>query len=159
MILITLGTQDKQFTRLLDVVQEQINKGNIKDKVIVQAGHTKYESKDMKIFDLIDRDKFTDLIAKCDILITHGGVGSIITGLQNNKKVIVAPRLSKYNEHINDHQIQIVENFAQAGYILPLYENDDLGKVLKKVNKFKPKEYIGNTKNMINLIENYIDNN
>lgn len=159
MILITLGTQDKQFTRLLDVVQEQINKGNIKDKVIVQAGHTKYKSKDMKIFDLIDRDKFTDLIAKCDILITHGGVGSIITGLQNNKKVIVAPRLSKYNEHINDHQIQIVENFAQAGYILPLYENDDLGKVLKKVNKFKPKEYISNTKNMINLIENYIDNN
>ena len=87
MILITLGTQDKEFTRLLNLVQEQIDKGNIKDKVIVQAGHTKYESDDMEIFDLIDREKFSDLISKCDILITHGGVGSIITGLQNNKKV------------------------------------------------------------------------
>lgn len=159
MILITLGTQDKQFTRLLDAVQEQINKGNIKDKVIVQAGHTKYESKDMEIFDLLDRDKFTDLISKCDILITHGGVGSIITGLQNNKKVIVAPRLSKYNEHINDHQIQIVENFAQAGYILPLYDGDDFENVLNNVNQFKPNKYVSNTKNMIELIENYIDNN
>ena len=113
MILITLGTQDKEFTRLLDQVQKEIDKGNIKDKVIVQAGHTKYESKDMEIFDLIDREKFSELISSCDLLITHGGVGSIITGLQNDKKVIVAPRLSKYNEHMNDHQIQITENFSR----------------------------------------------
>ena len=159
MILITLGTQDKQFTRLLDTVQNEIDKGNIRDKVIVQAGHTKYNSKDMEIFDLIDREKFADLIKECDLLITHGGVGSIITGLQNNKKVIVVPRLAKYDEHINDHQIQITENFAKVGYILPLYENDDLGKTLKKIKKFKPKKFQSNTKNMIKLISNYIDNN
>ena len=159
MILITLGTQDKQFTRLLDMVQEQINKGNIQDKIIVQAGYTKYESKDMEIFDLIDRDKFADLISKCDLLITHGGVGSIITGLQYNKKVIVVPRLAKYNEHINDHQIQIVNNFSKKGYILPLYENDNFSDILKQVKNFKPKKYKSNTKNMIKLIENYIDNN
>ena len=113
MILITLGTQDKQFTRLLNVVQNEIDKGNIKDKVIVQAGHTKFESNDMEIFDLIDREKFSNLISECDVLITHGGVGSIITGLQNNKKVIVAPRLAKYDEHMNDHQLQITENFSK----------------------------------------------
>ena len=115
MILITLGTQDKQFTRLLESVQKEIDKGNIKDEVVVQAGHTKFESKDMEIFDLIDREKFADLISKCDLLITHGGVGSIITGLQHNKKVIVAPRLAKYDEHMNDHQLQITTNFANAG--------------------------------------------
>ena len=159
MILITLGTQDKEFTRLLDQVQKEIDKGNIKDKVIVQAGHTKYESKDMEIFDLIDREKFSELISSCDLLITHGGVGSIITGLQNDKKVIVAPRLSKYNEHMNDHQIQITENFSRKKYILPLYENDDLGKVLKEAIKFKPNKYISNTKNMIKLVSEFIDNN
>lgn len=159
MILITLGTQDKQFTRLLDAVQKEIDKGNIKDKVVVQAGHTKYESNDMEIFDLIDRDKFADLISKCDILITHGGVGSIITGLQNNKKVIVAPRLSKYDEHMNDHQIQITNNFAKEGYILPLYENDDLGKVLKKAKNFKPKTFKSNTNKIVKIISNFIDNN
>lgn len=159
MILITLGTQDKQFKRLLDMVQEEIDKGNIKDKVVVQAGYTKYESKDMEIFDLIDRDKFADLISKCDILITHGGVGSIITGLQNNKKVIVVPRLAKYNEHVNDHQVQITNNFSKAGYILPVYEDDNLGDVLKKMEKFKPNKYKSNTNNMIKLIEDYIDNN
>lgn len=158
MILVTLGTQDKNFTRLLDAVQEQIDKGNIEEKVIVQAGHTKYESDTMEIFDLIDRDKFSKLISECDILITHGGVGSIITGLQNNKKVIAVPRLSKYNEHINDHQIQIIDNFSKEGYILPLYEKDDLGKILKNIKAFKPKKFKSNTDNFIELISSYIDN-
>ena len=87
MILVTLGTQDKSFKRLLDAIQKQIDNGNIKDKVVVQAGCTEYDSKDMEIFDLIDRDKFSELIKECDLLITHGGVGSILTGLKNNKKV------------------------------------------------------------------------
>ena len=116
MILVTLGTQDKNFTRLLDAVQKQIDNGNIKDEVIVQAGCTKYESKDMKIFDLIDREEFSELISKCDLLITHGGVGSILTGLKNNKKVIAAARLAKYKEHMNDHQLQIIEKFSKSGY-------------------------------------------
>ena len=159
MILITLGTQDKPFTRLLEEVDKQVELGNIKDKIVVQAGYTKYNSKNMEIFDLIDREKFSDLIASCDLLITHGGVGSILTGLKNNKKVIAAPRLSKYGEHMNDHQIQITENFSRMKYILPLYETDDLGKVLKRAEKFKPNKYKSNTKNMIKLVSEFIDNN
>lgn len=159
MILITLGTQDKQFTRLLDNIQKCIDKGIINDKVVVQAGFTKYNSKDMEIFDLIDRDKFNELIKECDLLITHGGVGSILTGLKNNKKVIVCPRLAKYKEHINDHQIQIVNNFYKEGYILKYNEGDNLEIILKNVDKFKPKKYVSNTKKMINIIDEFIKNN
>lgn len=159
MILVTLGTQDKSFTRLLDAIQEQIDKGIIKDKVVVQAGFTKYSSKNMEIFDLIDRDEFSRLIEKCDLLITHGGVGSILTGLKNNKKIIVCPRLSKYKEHINDHQVQIVNNFYDSGYILKYNDGDDLGKIIKNSKKFKPKKYISNTNNMIDIIEKYIKSN
>ena len=159
MILVTLGTQDKQFTRLLDAVEEQINLGNITDEVIVQSGCTKYKSKNMKIFNLIDRDKFNELIKKCDVLITHGGVGSILTGLKNNKKVIACARLAKYNEHVNDHQLQIIEKFANAGYLLPLNNMDEFPKVLKEIKKFKPVKYVSNTKKMISIITNYINNN
>lgn len=156
MILVTLGTQDKPFTRLLDLIQQQIKKGNIKDKVIVQAGHTKYESKDMEIFDFIEREKFSELVQKCDILITHGGVGSIITGLQNDKKVIVVPRLSKYHEHMNDHQIQITENFSKVGYVIPLYDGEDLKDKLNEIANFKPKKFHSNTEKMIQLIADFI---
>ncbi len=157
MILVTLGTQDKSFERLLDAVQKAIDDGYINEKVVVQAGYTTYESKDMEIFDFIPRDKFEELIEECDILITHAGVGSILSGLNNNKKVIAAPRLSKYKEHINDHQLQIVEKFKRLGYILPLDDFEKLGEVIKKSKKFKPNKYVSNTDNIIKHIEEYID--
>ena len=159
MILVTLGTQDKGFKRLLEAIDKQIDAGKIKDKVVVQAGLTKYKSDNMEIFDFIPVSKFDDLINSCDILITHAGVGSIITGLKHHKKVIAAARLKKYKEHTNDHQLQIVDNFTKAGYILPLDNFDELDKVLAKAKKFKAKEYHSNTKNFIKLIKDYIDNN
>lgn len=157
MILVTLGTQDKSFVRLLEALQKQIDLGNIKDKVVVQAGYTKFKSKNMEIFELIPMEKFDDLIKSCDILITHGGVGSIITGLKNDKKVIAAARLKKYNEHTNDHQLQIIENFDKAGYILKLDDFDKLGDIVNSAKKFKPNKYKSNTKNMIKLVDEYIE--
>lgn len=159
MIFVTLGTQDKQFKRLLKDIDECITNGVIKDNVIVQAGYTKYDSKSMKIYDLLDKDEFDKYIKECDLLITHGGVGSILTGLKNNKKVIAAPRLAKYNEHMNDHQLQIVSRFSEMGYILAYNECDDLSYIIEKSKTFKPKKYVSNTDNMIQIIKNFIDNN
>lgn len=157
MILVTLGTQDKPFKRLLLAIQKEIDNGNIKDEVVVQAGCTKFESKQMKIFDLIPTDEFSKLVEKCDILITHGGVGSIITGLKNNKKVIGAARLKKFGEHTNDHQLQILENFDQEKYIIYLKDLDKLNDALKKAKSFKPRKYPSNTHSMIDLLVDYID--
>lgn len=157
MILVTLGTQDKSFERLLKTIQKCIDKGVIKDKVVVQAGCTKFESNEMEIFDLIPYDEFDKYIKKCDILITHGGVGSIITGLKNNKVVIAAPRLKEFNEHTNNHQLEIINELSKDGYLLPLIDFDDLRKILNNAKKFKPKEFKSNTKNMIKIISEFIE--
>ena len=159
MIFVTLGTQDKSFTRLLEAIDKAIEKKYISEEVIVQAGYTKYESKNMKILNTIPKDEFLKLMDECSLLITHGGVGSIFDGLKRNKKIIAAPRLSKYNEHTNDHQLEVIEELAEEGYIIPLYDLKKLSSALKKVDKFNPKLYISNNHNMITLIENYIDNN
>jgi len=159
MILVTLGTQDKSFKRLLDAIEREILNGNIKDKVIVQAGYTKYESNNMEIFDLIPREELNKLIKECDLLITHGGVGSILNGLKNNKKVIAAARLKEYKEHTNNHQLQILENLKKEGYILVLEDFDKLNELLLEVNTFKPKKFKSNTNKIIKIVENFIDNN
>ena len=83
LILVTLGTNDKSFVRLIKKIEDLIIKGKIDQEVIIQSGYTKYQSEYMKIFDLIPIDKFNELIKSCDLLITHGGVGSIISGLNN----------------------------------------------------------------------------
>lgn len=159
MILITLGTQDKSFVRLLKKVDELIDQKVIKEEVIVQAGYTKYESKNMKIFDYVEKKKLEEYIEKSSFIITHAGVGTIFDCLKKNKKIIAVPRLSKYQEHNNDHQLQIVEEFSKENLILPVYEMDELEQAIKKVKTFQPNKYQSNNQNMINLVSNYIDQN
>lgn len=157
MILVTLGTQDKSFERLLKAIDGQIRKKNIQEKVIVQAGYTKYQSDYMEIFDLVDPKKLDQLMKDARIIITHGGVGSILGALKYGKPVIAAARLSKYGEHTNDHQKQIVEEFEREGYLLALRDFYKLNKLLLKCNTFKPKKYRSNNQNFVKLIENYIE--
>ena len=156
MILVVLGTQDKQFPRLLEAVDEAISSGVIKERVVVQAGQTVYQSSNMEIFDFLSAPEFDKLMDDADLIITHGGAGTILSAIKKGKKVIAAPRLSKYMEHHNDHQKQIISEFSKDGYILPLYDFSKLGKIINKSKNFHPKKFESNTKNMDKLIENYI---
>ena len=159
MILVILGTQDKSFSRLLKAVEKAIDDGTIKDEVIVQAGQTKYISNKMKIFDLISAPEFEKLIDDADLIITHGGAGSILSAIRKGKKVIAAPRLQKYMEHHNDHQKQIIHEFSKQGYILELNDFQKLDKLIEKSASFKPKKFMSNTHNMVKMLEEYIDSN
>lgn len=157
MILVSLGTQDRSFKRLLDAIEKQILLGNIKERVVVQAGETKYESSHMEIFDLIPSNEFLKLLDECDLLICHGGVGTIIDGLKHHKKIIAAARLKEYGEHQNDHQKQIIREFSMKNLILELDDFDALDKKIEEAKRFVPEEYESNTKNFIFDVTSYID--
>jgi len=153
MILVTLGTQKQDFSRLLKYIEDS----KIKDEIIVQAGHTKFESKKMKMFDFIPYEEMDKYIKEADVVITHSGTGSVLTPLKNDKKVIVCARLSKYGEHVDDHQKQLVEIFASEGYVLELTEENSLDDLMKSLKTFKPKKYVSNTENFIAKLEEEIN--
>lgn len=157
MILVLLGTQNNSFKRLLDKIQECIDNKIINEEVVVQAGYTNYNSNNMKILDFISSEELSNLLLQARFVITHGGVGSIINSIKLDKKVIAVPRLSKYNEHVNDHQIQIVEKFNNQGYILGITDISNLPKAIETINEFNPKKYKSNTNNIINIINDYIN--
>ena len=157
MILVTLGTQDKSFKRLLDMVEDCIDNGLIKEDVIVQAGFTKYFSKDMQIFDFVSPEEMKKYIKKSSYIIMHGGVGSIFDAIKQKKKVIAVARLKEYKEHTNNHQLEIIKEFSKKGLILD--GTYDLVKAIKKINTFEPKTYLSNNSNFIDLITNFIEKN
>lgn len=157
MILVLLGTQNKPFDRLLKAISKEIKNGNIKDKVVAQTGCTVYKDENIEMFDYKPKEEINELINKANIIITHGGVGTIIECIDLGKKVVVAPRLSKYKEHTNDHQLQITKEFAEKGYIIPLYKFSDLKEALQKAKKLKIKKYESNNENFKNKIKEYID--
>ena len=154
MILVTLGTQKEQFTRLLDYIENS----KIKDEIIVQAGHTKYESKKMKIFDFISYEEMSDYIEKADLIITHSGTGSVLTPLKLGKKVIVCSRLKKFGEHVDDHQQELTEVLKKENYIFELTEDNSLDQLYKEIKDFKPKKYQSNTNNFIKKLKAEIEN-
>ena len=156
LIFVSLGTNDKSFERLLKAIDKEIQLGNIKDKVIVQSGYTKYSSNNMEIIDLMPMDKFNKCINDCDVLITHGGVGTILDGLKKGKKIIAFPRLSKYQEHVNDHQVEIIDEFYNSGFILT-GEVSNVSSLIKECSSFNPKSYKSNNYKFNKLISDTID--
>ena len=161
MILVLLGTQNNSFHRLLEKIDELIEKNVIDEKVIVQSGYTKYDSKNMRLFDLIPQEELERYQEQADLIITHGGVGSIISSIKKDKKVIAVPRLQKYQEHVNDHQKQIVELFNKKGYIIGINEVEELEDAIIKMQDFVPvkyKETEYGDKNILKIIKDFIDN-
>lgn len=152
MILVTLGTQQQNFKRLLDYIE----KSNVNDEIIVQAGHTKYNSKKMQIFDFIGYDKMNEYIDKADLIITHGGTGSIISPLKKGKKIIACARLAKYGEHVDNHQTEIVNVFSEEGYILKLDEDVSVDSLIKVSKTFEPKTFVSNAKRFTEKLEKEI---
>ncbi len=159
MILVLLGTQNNSFHRLLEKVENCIENKVINEDVIVQAGYTKFNSDKMKIFDLIPRERLDELQKESNLIITHGGVGSIISSIEKGKKVIAVPRLHEFQEHVNNHQIEIVENFNELGFIIGIKNVEDLTTAIEKSKNFNPKEYKKDNNLMLKIIEDFIDNN
>ena len=153
MILVTLGTQKQQFTRILDYLE----KSKIKDEIIVQAGYTKFSSNKMKIFDFIDYDKMDEYLNKASLVVTHAGTGSIVSALQKGKKVIACARLSENLEHVDNHQEEILSVFYEEGYILKIDDSLNMDDVIKESKHFKPKKFISNTKKFIEKLEKEIN--
>lgn len=154
MIFVTLGTQDKHFLRLLEAVENL----DINEKIIAQIGSTDFTSKKMEIHKFLTQDEFDKYMKQADIVITHAGVGTIIYGLSINKTMIVAPRLKKYKEHVNDHQLQILDTFSKDGYIIPLTDFSNLKDTIEEAKNFKPKEFKSNNSNFVKLLDNEIIN-
>ena len=157
MIFVTVGTQDKPFTRLLEAIEQAIIKGQIKDKVIVQSGYTKYDSKHMEVLEYIPFEEFEDYIEKADVIITHGGVGSIVSAIKKGKKIVAVARLAEYGEHTNDHQLQIIEKMSKDGYIIDGNDLENIAQSIENAQKLVSKEYVSNTERFIENLTDEIE--
>ena len=156
MILVTVGSQKFQFNRLLQEIDKLIEEKVIKEKVFAQIGVSDYIPKNYEYKDFLTQDEFNKKIDECDILITHAGTGVIVNALKKEKKVIAVPRLAKYGEHVDNHQIQLINEFKELNFIEPAYEVSDIKECLKNINKKKYNKYISNTDKIIESIEEFI---
>jgi UDP-N-acetylglucosamine transferase subunit ALG13 len=157
MIIVLLGTFPTAFKRPLIEIEKLCKKGLITEEVIVQSGHTQFDSEYLKMRPFISPDELTELYKQARVVITQAGTGSLIKGMKLNKKIIAIPRLAKYGEVVDDHQEEILHEFTKQNYILPWTEDIALEEVLSKIDDFKPSPYVSTKQNIIDHLEGYIN--
>ncbi len=113
MIFVTVGTHEQPFNRLIKEVDRLVETSVIKDDVFIQTGYSTYEPQFCKWSSLISFDKMNELMETSDIIITHGGPATFMSAIANGKKPIVVPRQEKYDEHVNDHQVDFAQQVKE----------------------------------------------
>ena len=113
MIFVTVGTHEQPFNRLIKEADRLVETSVIKDDVFIQTGYSTYEPQFCKWSSLISFDKMNELMETSDIIITHGGPATFMSAIANGKKPIVVPRQEKYDEHVNDHQVDFAQQVKE----------------------------------------------
>lgn len=112
---------------------------DIEQEVVMQHGYSE-SIPNAVCFSMMSSEVFENYLSEAEIVICHGGTSSIIKSLNYGKKTIVIPRLFEYKEHVDNHQLEIVEVFESAGLISVVNKIEDLPIVFKNTISKNPKE-------------------
>lgn len=153
-IFVTLGSQQFQFNRLLKELDDLNN--DLYD-IYAQIGYSTYKPRNYCYVDFIDRNEYNKRIFESDMIITHAGTGAIISSLKASKPVLAVARLSKYNEHVDDHQIEIMELFVEKKYINGISEIINLDSVINDTLTKNYEVFKSNTDIFIRGLEELIE--
>lgn len=157
-IFVTVGSGKIPFNRLLMKLDEAIEKGSLKIPVFAQSGQSDYQPKYFQSVPYLNREEYQKEIEQCSVLVTHGGVGSIMMGIRAGKPVIVFPRLVQLGENVDDHQLEIADVFVKKNFILLCREEDDWGEIIEKSLKHSFTPYVSGKKQAIREIETFLKN-
>ena len=157
MIFMTLGTYPLPFDRLLIAIDEIYGQGLIYDELFGQIGHTDYVPKYFKYTHIMTKESFDDFFIKADTIISHAGMGTISMALDMNKPLLVIPRLAKYNEVVNDHQLGTAHKFEELGHILVAYQVEELSEKFKQLKTFIPIPRTNQADNVASRVKTFLE--
>jgi UDP-N-acetylglucosamine transferase subunit ALG13 len=161
MIFVTVGTHEQPFNRLVEYIDKLKADNVITDEVIIQTGYSTYEPKYCKWNKLYSYQEMIDMVEKADIIITHGGPSTFIMPLQVGKTPIVVPRQLKYNEHVNNHQVDFSNEVSKRqGNIIVVENIDDLKDTIlnyEKIVQSMTSEMKSNNLIFNNKLQNIVD--
>lgn len=159
MIFVVVGTQEP-FDRLIKWIDVWSAKTGYHD-ILAQIADSSYKPRNFDWFDFMPINQFDEKFKEAHLIVSHAGMGTIISALQFNKPIIVMPRLAKFKEHRNDHQLATANSFSQAGYVKSVYSEEELYTALINRNTIKPVPPISTnaSEELIGTIRDFLSKN
>ena len=139
MIFLTVGTQFP-FDRLIKSVDRAFDGRLINEEIFAQIGETSYKPLNFESVVSLEKNVFDKRLREASSVISHAGMGTITMALKNHKPLLVMPRLKRYREHVNDHQVATARKFEELGHILVAYETEELPVKIEELKTFVPRK-------------------
>jgi UDP-N-acetylglucosamine transferase subunit ALG13 len=155
MIFVTIGTQ-LPFDRLIKIIDELAPQLN--EEVVAQVHQCGFIPKNIKTIDFLAPDEFDKLFDQARFVVSHAGMGTILSALKKGKSLIVFPRIAALGEHRNEHQLATARIFKEMGIVNVAMNEDELRGLLL-CNDLHPPQRIPNkaSASLIQSIESFID--
>ena len=158
MIFVTVGTHEQPFNRLIKEVDRLKKEGIITDEVFIQTGFSTYEPQYCDWKNIISYSEMEDYMNRADIIITHGGPATFMGAIAKGKKPIVVPRLEKFGEHVNDHQLDFAYQVKNRHNNIEVIEDIKTLQHFLKRDLIISKSTISNNKKFNEQLQQLIEN-
>jgi beta-1,4-N-acetylglucosaminyltransferase len=155
MIFLTVGTQFA-FDRLIKSVDQAFDDGHIDGEIIAQIGQSTYQPRNFEAKPFFDKSLFDKHLSQSSAMIAHAGMGTITMAMQNNKPMLAMPRLKKYGEVVNDHQLGLARKFEAFGHILVAYDEFQIPQKIKQLETFTPCRRQASPQTIAESISNFL---
>lgn len=159
MIFVTVGNATQGFSRLLKGVEKLGKNGYFGDeKLLIQTGSNSSIALDRADqIDFLPLDKFQDALCDARVVISHGGAGTLLQILQLGRVPVVMPRMKKFGEHVDDHQLELVQALALKKRVIPVFQADDLPPAISQVGHGGEQSSVSNTEPVLSLFSRVIE--
>ena len=129
MILVTTGTNGAPFDRLL----REVDAIEVREPLVVQYGPSQIRPRGATCVPYLSYGDLVQHVRRAGAVVTHGGVGSVVVALMNGHRPLVVPRVSRFGEAIDDHQLLFARRLAEAGLVTLVADPTRLGQALASV--------------------------
>jgi len=126
-IFVITGTNGPSFDRLLRAVEDV----ETDEPLLVQHGPSTVRPANASCVAYLSLPETIEQIRSARLVVTHGGVGSILVCLANGKRPIVVPRLARHGEVADDHQVSLGRRLERERLVVFVEEPRDLPQALR----------------------------
>jgi UDP-N-acetylglucosamine transferase subunit ALG13 len=125
MIFVTVGTHQQPFTRLLESLDQLPG-----DQLVVQHGYGPPPEGVARAVPFVSFREMVGLFEEAERVVTHAGVGSVLLARRTGHVPVVVPRLQRYREHVDDHQLQLIRALSEIGHVIPVFDTAELAQAV-----------------------------
>ena len=154
MIFVTVGSQKFPFDRLIKKVDQMVREQLLAEEVFIQTGTSRYVPA-CRHQAFCEPELFAQWMEDCTVLITHGGAGTMVDAVKRGKKTVVVPRLARYGEHVDDHQMELAMRLQELNLLRVCPDVELLPEVLGDLNAHNFQAFHSNTETFLASLDGY----